>query len=613
MTHHTYATSPRQEGEQKASYRQSLPGRLLRSLAAPLQSGWALIVFGLAGFWLNYWFTDYPRPQFRPYFWLCAADLYIVAALLGLLPSRWRLGLKGVWHGGMYLLGFIESFLYRRFYIIYAPTALTLLMETDSGEASEFLQAAVASRHLWPSLWPWLLLLGLHLLTLALPRLISRLRWPSPLPYAHQALGIGACALLLWQAPVWLKERTALAEFLASSTTGEAEKASSGIFYSGPLRLLSAAKFYALAQDELALLARNLNTVQVDSCRFQCPHIVLVVGESYNKHHSQLYGYAKPTTPRQKQLAEAGELVAFSDVVTPWNLTSSVFKNMLSTHSADQAGSWTDGVLFPAVFLRAGYHVSFLTNQFQATNRQNKADFNGSFFLNDERFSRACFSHRSKRRYKYDRGLLAELTDSTLQAVTQPRLTIVHLIGQHVAYAERFPADQTRFRAADYHRPDLTAADRQIIADYDNATLFNDSVVGRLCDHFAADDAIVIYLADHGDEVFDGQVGMYGRNHSAELTPAVLRGEFEVPFEIWASSRFRQARPALWQKVVGAAARPFMIDDLPHLLFGLAGIACPQYDPQRDLLSDDYAPCRPRLLKGGLGDYDHIMGRSGPR
>lgn len=595
-----------------------LESSLCRALTAPLRTGWELIVVGLVAFWLNWTFTDYPRPDFWPYFWLLGMDLFVVAALMALLPRRWRMGAKGVWYTGMYLMGFIESFLYKRFYIIYAPTALTLALETNGGEAGEFFSSCMGSRHLWPTLWPWLLMVVLHLAVAVginnkwkirnkkiLCPTILRQGLRRTLYILYIAVPLSYC---IWQAPVWWQTRTQLLEFCVAQDTGEAEKATSNIFFSAPLRLLQSVKFYRLAQKEMDHLADNMQSLQVDSCAATCPHIVLIIGESYNKHHSQVYGYERPTTPYQSRFCERGTMVAFTDVTTPWNLTSNVFKNMLSTHSVDASGSWTDGVLFPALFRQAGYHVSFITNQFQQSNRQNKADFNGSFFLNDERFDSLCFDHRSTKKYKYDAGLLRELSDSTLMAVRGPRLTLFHLIGQHLVYKERFPSNRVVFHAEDYDRPDLTLDDRQIIADYDNATLYNDEIVARVCGHFKDEDAVVIYLADHGDEVFDGQIGMYGRNHRADLTPEVARGEFEVPLEIWGSRRFRSRHRQLWHRIQQASQRPFMIDDMSHLLLGLAGISCPQYDARRDLLSDQYVPRR-RPLKDGVGVYEEIINR----
>jgi len=104
--------------------------------------------------------------------------------------------------------------------------------------------------------------------------------------------------------------------------------------------------------------------VDVDSCEFTSPNIVLIIGESYNRHHSSQYGYIKPTTPRQIKRQKQGRLIPFTDVVSPWNLTSFVFKNMFSTYTVGDKGEWCDYPLFPELFRKAGYHVTFITNQF---------------------------------------------------------------------------------------------------------------------------------------------------------------------------------------------------------------------------------------------------------
>ena len=91
---------------------------------------------------------------------------------------------------------------------------------------------------------------------------------------------------------------------------------------------------------------------------------MLIIGESYNRHHSSQYGYTMPTTPRQQKLERQGRLVKYTDVVSPWNLTSFVFKQLFSMYSVGDKGEWCDYPLFPELFRKAGYHVTFITNQF---------------------------------------------------------------------------------------------------------------------------------------------------------------------------------------------------------------------------------------------------------
>ena len=59
-------------------------------------------------------------------------------------------------------------------------------------------------------------------------------------------------------------------------------------------------------------------------------NIVLVIGESYNRHHASLYGYNKNTNPF---LSKIDNLYVFDNVISSINGTSKSFENFLSTSS----------------------------------------------------------------------------------------------------------------------------------------------------------------------------------------------------------------------------------------------------------------------------------------
>ena len=89
------------------------------------------------------------------------------------------------------------------------------------------------------------------------------------------------------------------------------------------------------------------------------------------------------TTPRQAALENSRKLTNFIDVVTCWNLTSFVFKNVFSTHVVGEKGDWCDYPLFPELFRKAGYQVTFITNEFLPQAKEAVYDFSGGFFLNN--------------------------------------------------------------------------------------------------------------------------------------------------------------------------------------------------------------------------------------
>lgn len=541
----------------------------------------------------------------------CLADylltLYLLAATLCLLPHRLRPWVRGAAVGVLLLIAGTEAFLRQRFHMVFEPTMFCLVAETDGEETGEFLRVCLRSKAFWSTLTTFvcLLLTGEALCEAGgwLKRRVARRLSPCATRLVrHTAtliLAVAALVLIVTTVRPWAERRSDMLGFLCSADSGKVERVSSRPYYSSPMRLLYCLKFWGLMQQEGQRFADNTlraleqAPVQTADSLVAKPEIVVVIGESYNKYHAQIYGYDRPTTPTLSRLKRQGTLVAFIDVVSPYNVTSQVFKWVFSTASVGHDKSWADGIFWPALFRRAGWSVSFVTNQYVPSSRQNKIDYSGSFFLNAQPLDSLAFSHRNCHKYQYDGPLLGELSDT----LPQPTLQIVHLIGQHMDAALRVPASWKKWKASDYNRPDLKEAQRQTLADYDNATRYNDEVLRRLIKRYRNREAVLIYFSDHGEEVYDAPLRMYGRNHRSHPSADVVRHEYEVPFFVWTSAAFRRTHPRFQQRLRAAAALPFMTDDLCHILFGMAQLPTPYYRADRDPLSPDYRTDRPRLLK----------------
>ncbi len=93
-----------------------------------------------------------------------------------------------------------------------------------------------------------------------------------------------------------------------------------------------------LAAHQITQLIRAAHTVKVDSCSYRSPNIVLIIGESYGRHSLAAIRLFHGDDSRQTALEKSRKLTKFTDVVTCWNLTSFVFKNMLSTHVIGEKG-----------------------------------------------------------------------------------------------------------------------------------------------------------------------------------------------------------------------------------------------------------------------------------
>ncbi len=550
-------------------------------------------------------------------------DTYLLAALLTVLPRRARIWTRAVLYAALYAAAIIDVYCFVKFESTLTPTMLLLVGETDSREAGEFLKSCVSPDIIFSNLGWVLLLAAMHVLT------AIRLRFPHFIPRAvcsllhdlkAKAASMAAkatpvtdtmvLALLVWAAIASWHNKAATWKLMSGRNIGEVEHTLTdnrhAVLYAPIYRLVFSIYANTLTAKQVQKLIATADKVQVDSCTFRSPNIVLIIGESYNRHHSQMYGYAMPTTPRQMKLERTGRLVRYDDVVSPWNLTSFVFKSLFSMHVTGQKGEWCDYPLFPELFRKAGYHVTFITNQFLPKAKEAVYDFSGGFFLNNPKLSAAQFDTRNTQLHRYDEDLLKDY-DELKGANTDANLIIFHLIGQHVAYRQRSPKDRKHFKGDDYKemKPNLNARERGILADYDNAILYNDSVVSEIVGRFENDDAIVIYVPDHGEECYEGDMHFFCRLHSAEIDARLAHAEFDIPFWIWCSHKYAARRPEIFKQVTEARHRRYMTDALPHLLLYLAGIYAPDYHDEYNILSPEYNEARPRLLKG-VTDYDSL-------
>ncbi len=600
------------------------PLKWIGYLFSPIQQNGAFFVFMFALGWLctqleimPYYLRNKgaePYELSAPELFL---DIYVVCVILTLIPKKIRIWVKALLYVLFYGVALVDMFCYERFESTLTPTMLMLAMETTGQEAKEFLSGYLSYETVKSGVGWILLLMTMHILWTILRRLLAKMRQRLILPKINPIIFSGFKAVMgcvvAWLlygsiSQTW-NNKVAIHKLFSCETIGEVEheltKKDQAKLYVPVYRLAFGIYANGLADTQIEQLKAASDKIQVDSCSFRVPNIVLVIGESYNKHHSQLYGYDKPTTPRQMALQDEGSLVAFTDVVSSWNLTSFVFKHMMSLYAVGDSGEWCDKPLFPEVFRKAGYHVTFVTNQFEPKAKEAVYDFSGGFFLNDPELSQRQFDSRSTRTHRFDDGVLKEydvLKDSTISH----NLVILHLMGSHVDYRARYPQKrQTVFASQMYDRPELNDKQKQILAHYDNSLRYNDSIVACITQRFVNQDAVVIYVPDHGEEIFDGSPYMYGRMHGANIDYRLARNEMEIPFWIWGSPQYRENHPYGWLAIQNAKDRPLMIDVLPHLLLYLGGISTPLYREELNVISTKYDMKRPRLLKG-VTDYNQL-------
>jgi len=125
---------------------------------------------------------------------------------------------------------------------------------------------------------------------------------------------------------------------------------------------------------------------------------------------------------------------------------------------------------------------------------------------------------------------------------------------------------------------------------YDNAVLYNDFVVSSLIEQFSASkpNGFLLYLADHGEAVFDSPKGnVLGRNEGKPTAPM-----YTIPFMLWTSEQWRSHSPADYQTEL---SRPYSSSNLIHTWADLAGLQAAELDPSKSLVSAHFKE-RPLLI-----------------
>ena len=321
------------------------------------------------------------------------------------------------------------------------------------------------------------------------------------------------------------------------------------------------------------------------------PYVVFILGESTSRHHMQLYGYGLPTTPKLAARAEAGELAIYENVTSPHAGTMAVLRTLFSFYDNDANGMWYDyGDLFD-ILRQAGVYTAWMSNQ-------EASGFYGSIGRTlGERTDHVAFTspvaHSIDLAERYDSEVLPLLDEELCERVAEPvpaAFYVIHLMGAHEEFSKRYPPEFARFTPEDEAgRGALEdASARAVRAAYDNAVLYDDAIVDEIIRRFEDKDALVIFISDHGEEVYDTRA-QFG--HGDETSP----WQRDVPMVFWMSKAFRANHPTDVQRIEAARRNHWQSDEMIHTLLDLMHVRVADFDETKSL----FAPRQEQAEKEG--------------
>lgn len=361
---------------------------------------------------------------------------------------------------------------------------------------------------------------------------------------------------------------------------------------------------YQREVDAISEKRNELAKIDLGTLDVQKPYgpinVVVVIGESLRRQYMHLYGYPLSNTPHLDSLAQAKDLIMFSNVTSPSTATMESLQRVLSLQQVDSSDPWYKYPALTNILSRSGYLTYWTSNQdnvgvgMQSINVI--AHFSDSIKYIQTRAIDAD-NVLSTSRISYDSEVLEFLHErDTLR--NKSAAQFVHLIGCHMDYNKRYPKEYARFNAKDIESIG-GHGDKQNIADYVNSVYYNDDVVYKIIQKYSNSPSLVVYFSDHGEALYDieGKSDYYGHG-------VAHKSNVEIPFMVYVSPQLREKAPELYQKIQLAKDRPIVNDLFTNSLLELLGIRTKYSNPKLEFFSSDYDTTRPRIATS-MGQIFH--------
>ena len=509
----------------------------------------------------------------------------IPTLIIALFPYRWlRKVLQGLTIFAYSYLLLFESFLVFSYSSVYTDSIALNILATNPGEASAFLE----NLNYKVFLLPLLMLLVLFALTYALTR-----RWGKEVGTSLRR-GLLFCGMLV-TLPI------------SCFVVRPAQLSTMSYLYMAPVERIYIGTTSCIADAELLAKysadARNFNVGTIEHTRdMKGVTVVLVLGESMRRNYMHCYGYPLENTPKQDSLVGTGDLVLFSDAVSSAAWTASSISQSVSFYT--QEGPEKEYYKYPAlplVLSKAGYYTYWVSNQ----------ETQGTGIKPVATLASTADSTRFVRNRTYgdwnaslDSDILPLLFDRTKTPAGKDLFEVVHLMGSHTPYSDRYIHEKAPFtvdnlpKTLPNGKPTPSDAKRRgIICDYVNSIHYNDQVVAQIFQRYSQTPAIVIYLSDHGQAVFENPERPDYYEH--EVSQAGLM----IPLMVYTSPALREEHPEVYEQIVAAKDRKIMTDLLANSICGLLGVKTKYYNARQDFFSSEYDNARRRLVQA----YDGQM------
>ena len=287
---------------------------------------------------------------------------------------------------------------------------------------------------------------------------------------------------------------------------------------------------------------QELNITKAESKDLIYDKVIVILGESVNKHHMSIYGYKNPTDPFLSSLQKSGQLYVFN-AISPTNQTIySVPIDLTKANVHDYLNLYLHSYSILTDFKENGYGTFWISNQGRV-GKYDTSITSMAYEANTTIFANLSFAYA-----KTDQVLLDNL--DKLQKNSNKEMYLLHLMGSHAGYKERYSEDSALYKNAS-----------TMDEEYDNSIHYTDYIISEVLKRFKDQKLLLIYLSDHGEVV------NLRKNGHGFLPP--FKDEYEIPFVIYSNVK----NPRLEQLLKENKKGHFNLENFNYMVEYISGIS----------------------------------------
>lgn len=436
----------------------------------------------------------------------------------------------------------IPLFLYAGYFWIYGvpfdQMDLLPILHTTQKEALGYVSDQIG----WPSIGFAICMVFIYGIFLSYLKRSDTFRSSIPLPRGKRRL----CVLVLSVATLWM--------------------AGNNLVDSFPIREYRTVRSYE--EQTTIFQARHDEVLK----HFQLPHpekslahtlpgsVIVVIGESANREHMKAWNpsYPAETTPWMSSLQDKPDFYLYTHAYSNYPQTIPALSMFLTGMNQYNGKSLTETVSILDAARIAGYTTWWISNQTRLGGTETPTTIIAES-ADETRWTSPA--------EEADGHLLPFLQDINPE---DNNLIFIHLMGSHMRYADRIPAD--------FH-PSLPDDMSEKVRSYDTTLAYTDEVLHQIFTYAKAHLHLqaMIYCSDHGEDL------TYGHG-AGKFTFDMVR----IPLFFYVSPTYQHMYPETARYLEMHQNEIFTNDLMYDTLSGLLRIPNSEYSPDGDLTSQDY-------------------------